>query len=186
MTRLHLVLAALALAACGGDDKGTASEGGSTTQVDPSTTGEQVTTSGGTTSDEASDGTTASTVPPTSDGTTTDESTTTTEAPVTTTTEGGETNDETTGGGDAYDASCTSACATILMCFPNQEFYTDEAECQQACSFGANDDPGCRAAGATFNECVAAQDCDAVLEGLINEDYGSCQDEADAWIAACM
>lgn len=182
MARLQLISVAVALAACGGEDKGTASDSGSTTLVDPSTTGEQVTTSGGTTSDETSDGTTASTVPPTSDGTTFGE--TTGEPP--TTGETGETTDATTGGGDAYDQSCISSCATILMCFPDQEFYTDEAECQGACSFGANDDPACRAAGATFNECIAGQDCDAVLEGLINEEYGSCQDEADAWIAACM
>lgn len=183
MTRLHLVWAALVFAGCGGDDKGTASEGGSTTQVDPSTTGEQITTSDGTTSDETSGGATT-TVASTSDGATSDA--TTGEAPVTTTTEGGETTDATTGGGDAYDQSCTGVCATILMCFPNQEFYTDEMECRVACGFGANDDPGCRAAGAAFNECVAGQDCDAVLEGLINEDYGSCQGAADAWAAACM
>lgn len=185
---------ALALAACG-DDKNTEDTGTTPGQVttdepDTGTTAPVLTTTG-----EATD-TTASTLPPTETTTTTTTDPTTGEPDPTTTTGGDTTTDTTTGttegtatetGGDAYDASCTNSCERILECFPDGEFYRDVPSCEGVCTeFGATDDPACREAGAVFNNCTAEQSCDDLLQSLINEEFGDCQDEFDAYQTACM
>lgn len=185
---------ALALAACG-DDKNTEDTGTTPGQVTTDEPDTGTTAPGPTTTGETTD-TTASTLPPT-DPTTTGEpdATTTTEPDATTTTEPDTTTGETTAttgetttetGGDTFDASCTNSCERILECFPDGEFYRDVPSCAGVCQeFGATDDPACREAGATFNDCTAEQSCDDLLQSLINEEFGDCQDEYDAYQTAC-
>jgi hypothetical protein len=190
MTRLNedlrrgvvgLAAALWTLAACGGDDKDTATTT-ETTQVNPSTTTGGPDTGSTTDASTTTTGGTTTTTDPTTDGPTTTGGTTTT----TTTTTGETTADATTSetGGSDLDQACQAACEQIYGCFPD-EFYTSVEECMDACFAQASGGPACSDAAVVFNECQAMMPCDDLLLGLINDDYGTCQDEFDAFTAAC-
>lgn len=189
MTRLYddlfrgfvgLAAALCTLTACTGDDKDTATTT-DTTQTNPSTTtggpDTDPTTTGATTGTSTTDPTTGApmTTSETTDATTGDTTTGDTTTDDTTT--------DTTTGGD-LDQACQAACEKIYGCFPD-EFYLSVDECKGDCLAQASGGPACNDAAVVFNDCQAMMSCDDLLLGLIDEEYGMCQDEFDAFTAAC-
>lgn len=174
-----LAAALCTLAACTGDDKDTATTT-DTTQTNPSTTtggpDTDPTTTGDATGTSTTDPTTGA---PMTTSETTDATTTTTSGATTS----GDTTSDTTTGGD-LDQACQAACDKIYGCFPD-EFYVSVDECKSACFAQASGGPACSDAAVVFNDCQAMMSCDDLLSGLIDEEYGMCQDEFDAFTAAC-
>lgn len=150
------LFASIALVACSGDDKASASDTSDASSSGTSTGGESSssasassTSDGGSAGGSMSDGSSGSTGASTSGSTTTDSTS-------------GSTGGATTGGSGDIPGSCAAACAKLVECgqFPGMD------ECVTMCieeSTPLMPDAVCEAAMVAFNECLAGATCDELM-----------------------